>query len=334
MGYSLTRENFNKLLAELSTEHQIYAPVRVKDKGAFSDTDLITYGKVSSLDEIVFDQKSRFSPKEIILPITQTLFYFTEDEFSEPSSSDSGIIVFLRPCDVNGIKRLDQIFLSNGPEADVYYERIRNKVKFFVMECVESFSTCFCVSMQTNKTDDYSVFVRVEGDRVLCDVREDFKDAIAAKGQPVDFKPAFVKENQVAVQVPEEIDQSLYGHEMWQEYNSRCIACGRCNVSCPTCSCFSMQDIYYEDNGNCGERRRVWAGCMVDGFTDMAGGHSFRKEYGDRMRFKVLHKIYDFRKRFGYNMCVGCGRCDDVCPEYISFSNSINKLHALTREVK
>ena len=37
-------------------------------------------------------------------------------------------------------------------------------------------------------------------------------------------------------------------------------------------------------------------------------------------------KIYDFEKRFGYTMCVGCGRCDDVCPEYISYSNLVNRL--------
>jgi anaerobic sulfite reductase subunit A len=27
-------------------------------------------------------------------------------------------------------------------------------------------------------------------------------------------------------------------------------------------------------------------------------------------------------------MCVGCGRCDDVCPEYISYSNCVNRLAA------
>ena len=25
-------------------------------------------------------------------------------------------------------------------------------------------------------------------------------------------------------------------------------------------------------------------------------------------------------------MCVGCGRCDAICPEYISFANCVNKL--------
>jgi anaerobic sulfite reductase subunit A len=32
-------------------------------------------------------------------------------------------------------------------------------------------------------------------------------------------------------------------------------------------------------------------------------------------------------------MCVGCGRCDDVCPEYISFSACVNKLDGAMKEV-
>ncbi|MGL5316131.1 MAG: 4Fe-4S dicluster domain-containing protein, partial [Peptostreptococcaceae bacterium] len=42
-----------------------------------------------------------------------------------------------------------------------------------------------------------------------------------------------------------------------------------------------------------------------------------------------MHKIYDFNKRFGYHMCTGCGRCDNVCPQYISFSSCINKVNDL-----
>ena len=94
-----------------------------------------------------------------------------------------------------------------------------------------------------------------------------------------------------------------------------------------------MQDIFYTDNGKVGERRRVQASCMVDGFTDVAGGGSYRQKKGQRMRFKVLHKALDFKKRNGYQMCVGCGRCDDVCPEYISFSHCLNRLEEGMKEV-
>jgi anaerobic sulfite reductase subunit A len=135
------------------------------------------------------------------------------------------------------------------------------------------------------------------------------------------------------VTIPANLDASVAKAGMGEEYDGRCIDCGRCNFVCPTGTCNSMQDIYYRENGKAGERRRVWASCMVDGFTDVAGGGSYRRKNGERMRFKTLHKVLDYRQRFGENMCVGCGRCDDACPEYISFSHIINRLEAAMEEV-
>lgn len=333
MGYEFSVDSFNSLLQELRKDHLVFAPVRVPGKGAFSETDLITYREITAFEQIELNEKSRFSPKEIVFPITQTLFYFTEDGYAEPKANEKGIIIFCRPCDVNAFKRLDEIFLNNGDSKDNYYEDLRNKVRFFVMECTESFSNCFCVSMGANKVDTYDAFVKVSGDKIQCDGNHHFSPVFARYGTQAEVELRFVTENTVKVTLTDDIEKSIFNHELWQEYSTRCIACGRCTVSCPTCTCFTMQDIFYEDNPNCGERRRVWASCMIDGFTDMAGGHGYRKDSGARMRFKAMHKIYDFRKRFGYNMCVGCGRCIDVCPEYISFTECINKVNSLAAEV-
>jgi sulfite reductase subunit A len=126
--------------------------------------------------------------------------------------------------------------------------------------------------------------------------------------------------------VPKHLSKESAKLPIWEEYGARCIGCGRCNFVCPTCTCFTMQDIFYKDNPKAGERRRVWASCQVDGYSDIAGGHSFRQSQGERMRFKVLHKISDYKKRFGYHMCVGCGRYENVCPEYISYIACLQKL--------
>ncbi|SHJ69144.1 anaerobic sulfite reductase subunit AsrA [Tepidibacter formicigenes] len=329
MGFQIQNKDFNKILESLKKEYKIYAPKRFEKRGRFSDTDLIKYGEINSIEEIVYDEKSHYSPKEIVYPITQTLFYFTEEEYKESTVHDKKIIIFLRPCDINGMRRLDTIFLQNGPFKDVYYERLREKVKFVMMECRESFENCFCVSMNSNYTDNYSIGVRFEEDRVICDIKDsDFKNLFEELGEKVDFTLEYVKENNVKVNLPnsDDITVEFFNDKMWEEYSKRCIACGRCNTSCITCSCFTTQDISYEENPNSGERRRVWAGCHIDKFTNMAGGHDFRKDYGSRMRFKTMHKIYDYNKRFGEHMCVGCGRCDDRCPQYISFSKCINKV--------
>ena len=48
---------------------------------------------------------------------------------------------------------------------------------------------------------------------------------------------------------------------------------------------------------------------------------------------RELQKVLDYKERNGYHMCVGCGRCDDICPEYISFSNCVNKLENGMKEL-
>lgn len=148
MAYNFNKKAFNQLLSELNNEYQIYAPVRKKNKGAFSANDLITYDLIESLEEIELKEKSKYSAKEIAFPIRETLFHFVDGEQKVAALDDKKYIVFLRPCDRNAFKRLDKIFLENGPEADFYYKRLREKVKFFVIECTEGFDSCFCVSME------------------------------------------------------------------------------------------------------------------------------------------------------------------------------------------
>ncbi len=200
-----------------------------------------------------------------------------------------------------------------------------------MIECTEGFDTCFCVSMESNVAKDYDAAVRFGSD-ISIEIKDpDLITKTLKTSTVVEFQPEFIKENKVKVNIPDvdKVTKDTFNNDIWKEYTSRCIACGRCNTSCITCSCYTMQDIELSNDEKVGERRRVWAGCHIDGFTDMAGGHSFRDKNGERMRFKTMHKVNDYYKRFGEHMCVGCGRCDDVCPEYISFSKCINKLNEI-----
>ncbi|WP_317310533.1 anaerobic sulfite reductase subunit AsrA [Clostridium thermobutyricum] len=334
MGIKLRKEDVDSLIRSISPKVKVFAPKVFEGKGRFSETDMIRYGEIKDLSEIVFDKKSDFSSKEIITPITQTLFFFTEDEFKEAKGEDFTPVIILRSCDMHAIKRFDDIYLRNGFE-DIYYKRVREKAKFIVIGCPNSFENCFCVSMGTNETDSYDAYLKVDEDFVYLDVKDKDIEEIVSSLQKMDCEvmPEFVKENTIKVDIPENIDTRIFKSTMWNEYTERCIACGRCNFVCPTCTCYTMQDIFYKDNKNAGERRRVWASCQVQGYTTMAGGHEFRKPNGDKMRFKVMHKVYDYKKRWGYHMCTGCGRCDDICPQYISMPGAVNKLRKAMDEV-
>lgn len=334
MGYCLEKERFNQVLQELSREYVVYAPKLFKDGGGFSDTDRIRYGQIHTVEEIIFDRKAEYSFKEVLLPLAQTLFFFTEDVVKAADAPPKGSVILLRSCDLHAVKRLDTIYLQNGC-ADYYYQRVRDKVKFVLLGCQHSFENCFCVDMGTNQTNAYDAYLEIKDGKVYVDNHHEAWDAVFAAHSTTTpaVIPAYVTENKTRVQIPDGITLDVMHFPMWDEYDSRCINCGRCNFVCPTCTCFTMQDIFYTDNGKVGERRRVWASCMVDGFTDVAGGGCYRKKNGQRMRFRVLHKVYDYKKRNGEHMCVGCGRCDGICPEYISFAHCINKLADACKEV-
>ena len=325
MGYQFTRAEAERIFGEWTRNYDVFAPKLMEGEGCFSDTDIIRYGKVTSLDEIVWDRKSDYSFKEVLLAIHETLFYFTEDETTVPKGPQRDLLIFLRSCDLCAVQRLDEIYLKNGYE-DFYYARVRERAKFILMGCEMTCASGFCVSMGTNRAEQYDAYLKVAQDVVYADIREEGLKSLVTGGKEREVVPDYVTENQEKVTLPKNLSNESFANGIWKEYGDRCIGCGRCNFACPTCTCFTMQDIFYKDNERVGERRRVWASCQVDGYTDMAGGHSYRKTQGERLRFKVMHKIYDFEKRFGYPMCVGCGRCDDICPEYISFSNCVNRL--------
>lgn len=342
MSKELTYEEVNQVFDTLRLHYKIYAPKRLKNAGRYCYTDIIRYQEIRRAEEIELEERSDYSPKEVFYPINQTLFHFTESNFLESQIFEKDLLIFARACDINGIKRLDKIFLENSHMEDPYYKRMREKVHFVLIECKEQgWESCACCSMGSNTTDNYDLAMRFlpEEQRVL--VKE--KTSLFAsylKGYPeIEFEPEFVKENKTSVKVPdirEEMLPKIRELKMWEDYQTRCIGCGACNAVCITCSCFNTVDTPYTQNGKSGERRRTWTGCMNDGFTTVNGGHAFRDEYKDRMRFKTMHKVYDFQKRFetDYQMCVGCGRCDDICPEYISFLNIVNRLHDEVEDMK
>ena len=53
MGYKVSFEEANKILAELQNEYEIWAPKRFVGKGRYSDTDLVKYAKINTIEDIL-----------------------------------------------------------------------------------------------------------------------------------------------------------------------------------------------------------------------------------------------------------------------------------------
>lgn len=97
----------------------------------------------------------------------------------------------------------------------------------------------------------------------------------------------------------------------WEEIGDRCIACTGCNLACPTCTCFGVQDWRSAKQV---ERSRMWDSCQLDGFMREAGGHNPLGSEALRTRRRIHHKLAADPQKWGEISCFVCGRCDAVCP--------------------
>ncbi|MGL5245689.1 MAG: 4Fe-4S dicluster domain-containing protein, partial [Sarcina sp.] len=278
----------------------------------------------------VYHVKSHYSPKELLLPINHTLsIKFGDTEvINNENTDEKGMIVLLRSCDIHGIKRID-----NSLFHDDFYRNRRDRVKFMVMECPKAWDTCFCISMGTNKTEDYSLGIKFNEDGVSIKVKdEDFNSYFEKLGEEDNFQIRFVEENETKVNIPniETWDKIVLDKvknlNLWNEYKNRCIGCGSCNISCITCSCMQKTEITHSDNSNLKEVRRTWNGCQLIKSAALKN-KSLNDIVPIRIRQRVLDKFY--RPKLNESreqICVGCGRCTDICPRYINFAVTANKL--------
>jgi len=100
----------------------------------------------------------------------------------------------------------------------------------------------------------------------------------------------------------------------WDEIGTYCIQCTGCNLVCPTCTCFGIQDWRYAKRV---ERIRMWDSCQLTGFMQEAGGHSPLDTDALRTRRRIHHKLAADPVRWGEISCFVCGRCDTTCPSGI-----------------
>ena len=128
---------------------------------------------------------------------------------------------------------------------------------------------------------------------------------------------AFHKRIPVDMRYMPEILGESYDNLVFEATARRCFSCGSCNLVCPTCYCFDVQeDVDWSMSK--GERYRKWDGCMLTDFAAVAGGHNFRRRSEDRYRHRYYRKGQFIHDRYGDIACVGCGRCITACTANIA----------------
>jgi NAD-dependent dihydropyrimidine dehydrogenase PreA subunit len=122
-----------------------------------------------------------------------------------------------------------------------------------------------------------------------------------------------------------EIFHGAYNHPVWQKTARECYSCGTCNIVCPTCYCFDVDDQTSLGSDE-GMRMRRWDSCQFVSFTTVAGGEAFREKRNDRVRHRMSRKFSYITDEKGRPFCVGCGRCVRQCTAKISIVDVMNAL--------
>ncbi|MDX9973057.1 MAG: 4Fe-4S dicluster domain-containing protein, partial [FCB group bacterium] len=173
-----------------------------------------------------------------------------------------------------------------------------------------------------------ALLLPIDGDRfeVVC-VTPRGEALLAGQGAASDLKGIRHKGPEIAFDhdtVKQYLDDNFDSTAL-QEAVMRCLGCGSCAFTCPTCHCF---DIVDEGNAAAGCRVKNWDACQFGMFTHHASGHNPRSKQEQRQRQRVQHKFRIYPEKFGEILCTGCGNCTRNCPVGLGILNTMRAVAA------
>jgi NAD(P)H-flavin reductase len=247
--------------------------------------------------------------------------------FEQPPA-DVAPVAFLgvRACELAALAVQDRVFLGSQFTDEDF--RARRSAAFIVaVQCTTASSTCFCTSMGTGPEvhSGYDILLTEIADGFVIQSGSPAGAAIVAKlptRRPTHAEAGAAVDNVEAVRtqmgeilpmegIADRLKQQL-DHPRWAQVAERCVECGNCTMSCPTCFCTSVVEKSGMD-GRFATTERQWDSCFDVGFAKVAGG-DFRARPRDRYRQWLTHKFSTWWDQFGTSGCVGCGRCITWCP--------------------
>ena len=271
------------------------------------------------------------SPKKYILPSRETLLRFkTGEQVSvEPVLESRPLaIVGVHPYDLKSIAQLDRIF--GDANQDEHYRQKRQDTILIGVDIKRASTFAFCKSMNSATVQEgfdllltdigpsYAVTVGTKKGEGLLDQyarsEPSTREEIAKRAEVHEKVPYLFSLNTITTPYAE-LPQLLETHaesKLFGELAEKCFSCGSCNLVCPTCYCFDVQDEV-SLKLNEGERVRLWDGCLLEGFAHVASGENFRENREERIRHRIFRKGKYIFEKYGEHGCVGCGRCASAC---------------------
>ncbi len=282
-------------------------------------------------------------PKKLFQPLVETIMKFHTQGHYESVVDDEPFVVFgIHPYDIVAIAQMDEIFSQDY--ADVHYLTRRNRATLVACDIQNASPSMFAACMGTAIVKEgFDILLTRIGDGYLVDVRTEKGEALLAHaGEVTDADTMMLARreqfwddatrflNKYLLKCPPtelpKLLEERYEHRIWEINAALCYSCGSCNMVCPTCYCFDVQDQVDWSLAE-GERVRRWDACLLRDFAQVAGGHNFRRRREERYRHRFYRKGQYMWKRMHHIACVGCGRCTTACTAKIA--NPVELYNAL-----
>ncbi|MCF7916858.1 MAG: 4Fe-4S dicluster domain-containing protein [Candidatus Omnitrophica bacterium] len=333
----LKKNDFNEFVERLARIQKVVAPVKKGEVNyAFSE---VTSGDQISLHYI----PTILPPKKYFMPQVEELIQYnkSENKWDAVMEYEKMILFGAHTCDLAGIQCLNMVF-SDRPK-DINYLARKNKIAIIGFECnfyCDEYASCAVVDNHlpnggydlflTELDDDFIIHINtLIGENLinetgLCQKAEETHlkqlDQVRQKK-----KETFKDEVRVDYKGLKPLFEKGFEADVWQDLDSRCVACGNCTNVCPTCYCFDVKDEINLDF-NTGKRYRVWDSCQNEGFAEVSGGENFRPQRGQRQRHRYMRKFNYPVDRYRRYFCTGCGRCSRTCMADIILKETVNSL--------
>ena len=343
--YKIEKANLSALFQKIAETKELYLPVKTAGQANFA-----AWSEDAQVD--LDTLKTVKSPKDVFFPQSENLYTVKREnrtmQILPEKLEDQEFVVFgMKACDVQGVKVLDQVFLTDP--VDSFYAARREHGIVVAMACREPEESCFCKVFGIDCADPAVVPAEVEkadaakvpvADVAVWMVEEDlYWKALTGKGEALtesvkelltlcggaeeeklEAEKSYV--HNIVEKLPY-MNLSLegwngdaltekFGSSIWEDLYKPCLACGTCTFVCPTCQCYDIKDYNTGEGGV--QRYRCWDSCMYSDFTMMAHGNN-RTSQMQRFRQRFMHKlVYYPANNKGMYSCVGCGRCVERCP--------------------
>ncbi|MDD5457162.1 MAG: 4Fe-4S dicluster domain-containing protein [Candidatus Margulisbacteria bacterium] len=334
----LKKEHLNNFINLLSQRQKVFAPVKKGEKH-------FVFEEVTSAAPISIKYiPTILPPKKFFMPQNETLLEYNthEGQNMEAVVEIQDIVLFgVHTCDIAGIQYLNLVF-TDRPK-DLNYLLRKNSITIIGLECndyCDEYASCNLMENAlpnggydlffTDLGDYFIVHVNtLAGDNII-EITRLFEEASHAQLDELDKLRANKRKifkNEIDADITDipALFEKGQQSKVWEDNGNRCLACGNCTNTCPTCYCFDVIDELNLDLKS-GKRYRAWDSCQSEPFAKVAGGESFRKSRTQRQKHRFNRKFKFSVDKYSRYSCTGCGRCSRACMAKINLKETLTAL--------